>query len=140
VLDDAPVSWTAVPAGAPCIPEEPDASGPAPTELLDASGLKDEASAEAIPDVAVNVTTRAVPPSSPLMVQRSLNEPELVGAALTVSVSELPGTITVPSGSDVVARKMLATGGFDLVIVRLVPPVLLTVKLIERAVPGGTSP
>jgi hypothetical protein len=131
-LDDAPVS--------PRTPEEPDASELSPTELLDASGLTDDASPKAIPDVAVNVTVRAAPPSSPLMVQTSLNEPELVGVALTVSVSELPGAITVPSGSDVVATKMLATGGFDLVMVRLVPPVLLTVKLIERALPEGTSP
>jgi len=48
--------------------------------------------------------------------------------------------VAVVDGPVVATKIMLATGGFDVVLVRLVPPVLLAVKLIERAVPEGTSP
>jgi hypothetical protein len=90
--------------------------------------------------MAANVTTRAMPPSSPSSVQKSVNDPVVVGVMLTVSVNDIPGAITVPSGSDVCGMKRPAAGGLDFVIVRLLPPVLLTVKLIERVTPTGTSP
>src|SRR5579859_1720022 len=48
--------------------------------------------------------------------------------------------MTVPSSSAVCATKAPSTGGFDLVIVRSVPPVFDTVKLNDLLDPAPTAP
>ncbi len=66
--------------------------------------------------------------SLPLISQTPLAGPAAVGVKATVSVSDSPGAIVVPSGSEVVAAKAPPLGGLDFVIVMFVPPVLVTVK------------
>jgi hypothetical protein len=84
-----------------------------------------------IPDVA----------SSLLIIQVSETAPVVVGLKVTVSVTDFPGGIVVPSASVVMALKpTLAAGGLDLVMVRFTPPVLATEKEVTAVPPTETLP
>ena len=66
--------------------------------------------------------------------------PSAVGVKTTVSVRLVPGASVVPSARAVEALKGPVTGGFDLVMVRFWPPVLLTVNDSAAVEPSCTGP
>jgi len=76
-----------------------------------------------------------------LIIQVSEIVPVFVGWKRTVSVTDFPAAIVVPSANVVEAVKPTPdAGGFDLVIVRSTPPGLATVKVATAVPPIETLP
>src|ERR1700733_8704980 len=88
----------------------------------------------------LNCTSCSPVASLPLIGQSALAGPVSVGVNLTVSLTLSPGAIVVPSDSEVVASKAPPIGGLDFVISTLVPPVFVTVKLLDSLEPIATCP
>ena len=66
--------------------------------------------------------------------------PAAVGVKVTDSVTDWPAWMVLPSASWVVAVNSPSPGGFDLVMVSGVPPVLVTTNVRVTLWPTGSVP